>query len=242
MHNLENKNTADNEKKESRTFIQTISCREIGEDLNFCEFSEEKLEKHLAKFWFAARTKNGQIYNIGSLETIRYSLNRVLKRYGHKFDITKRECTAFTASIKAYEDTTTELKQEGKGFTKSHAAVSPEELYDIYHSRHLDPDAGPRALQNKVQWDMRFYFARRGSKNMYNMTKTTFTIKMDEKTGMQYVVKVEDETTKNHKQNEHDIVTGYMPAINDDKYCPVKSFINYTQAHPPDSEKLCISH
>ncbi|CAB4018928.1 Hypothetical predicted protein [Paramuricea clavata] len=43
---------------------------------------------------------------------------------------------------------------------------------------------------------------------------------MDEKTGMQFVVKVEDEATKNHKQNEHDIVTGYMPAINDDKYCP----------------------
>ena len=26
---------------------------------------------------------------------------------------------------------------------------------------------------------------------------------------MQYVVKVEDEATKNHKQNEHDIVTCY---------------------------------
>ncbi|CAB4026991.1 threonine dehydratase biosynthetic, chloroplastic [Paramuricea clavata] len=168
---------------------------------------------------------HGQKYKIGSLETTRYSLNRVLKRYGHKFDITKRECTAFTASIKAYDDATTEMKQEGKGFTKNHAAVSLEDLYDIYHSRHLDPDAGPRALQNKVQWDIRFYFARRGSENMYNMTKTTFTIKMDEKTGMQYVVKVEDEATKNHKQNEHDIVTGYMPAINDDKYCPVKSFI-----------------
>ena len=57
------------------------------------------------------------------------------------------------------------------------------DLYDIYHSRHLDPDAGPRALQNMVQWDIRFYFARRGSENMYNMTKRTFTIKMDEKTG-----------------------------------------------------------
>lgn len=111
-------------------------------------------------------------------------------------------------------------------------------MYDIYHSRHLDPDTTPRALQNKVQWDIRFYFARRGSENMYNMTKTTFTIKMDEKTGMQYVVKVEDEATKNHKQNERNIVTGYMPAINDAKYCPVRSFIKYTQALHPDSEKL----
>jgi hypothetical protein len=124
QHNLENKNTTDNEKKAERLFKQYLA--EIGEDLNFCEFNEEKLDKHLAKFWFPARTKNGQKYKIGSLETIRYSLNRVLKRYGHKFDITKRECTAFTASIKAYEDAMTELKQEGKGFTKSRAAVSPE--------------------------------------------------------------------------------------------------------------------
>jgi hypothetical protein len=38
------------------------------------------------------------------------------------------------------------------------------------------------------------------------MTKTEFSIKMDEKTGMQYVEKAEDEATKYHKQNEHDIV------------------------------------
>lgn len=125
QHNLQNKNTIDNERKAERLFKEYL--KEIGEeDLNFCEFSEEKLDKHLAKFWFAARTQNGQKYKIGSLETIRYSLNRVLKRYGHKFDITKRECTAFAASIKAYEDASTELKQEGKGFTKNYAAVSPE--------------------------------------------------------------------------------------------------------------------
>jgi hypothetical protein len=29
---------------------------------------------------------------------------------------------------------------------------------------------------------------------------------MDEKTGMQCVVKAEDEATKNHKQNEHEMV------------------------------------
>ena len=54
---------------------------------------------------------------------------------------------------------------------------------------------------------------------------------------MQYVVKCEDEATKNHKKNEHDIVSGYMPSI-DNKYCPVKSFIKYTQSLHPESNKL----
>lgn len=109
LKNLQNKNSIENEKKAESQFKEYL--KETGEDdINFFEFSEEKLDKHLAKFWFAARTKDRQKYKSGSLETIRYSLNRALKRYGHKFDITKRECTAFTCSIKAYEDATTEPK------------------------------------------------------------------------------------------------------------------------------------
>jgi hypothetical protein len=97
---------------------------EIGEEDNFYEFNEEKLDKHLAKFWFAARTKDGHKYKVGSLQTIRYCPNRALKSLGYKFDITKRECTAFTSSIEPYEDATNELKQEGKGFTKNHEAIN----------------------------------------------------------------------------------------------------------------------
>jgi hypothetical protein len=119
---LKNNNTTKNEKKAEGIFKEYFI--QIGEEDNFYEFSEEKLDKHLAKFWFAARTKDGHKYKVGSLQTIRYSLNRALKSFGHKFDITKRECTAFTSSIKAYEDATKELKQEGKGFTKNHEAIN----------------------------------------------------------------------------------------------------------------------
>jgi hypothetical protein len=54
-------------------------------------------------------------------------------------------------------------------------------------------------------------------------------VKLDEKTAMKYVLGAEDEATKNHKANENDIVTGYMPSMVDNKYCPVRSFIIYTQ-------------
>ncbi len=122
QESLQNNNTTKNEIKAEGIFKEYLI--QIGEEDNFYEFSEEKLDKHLAKFWFAARTKDGHKYKVGSLQTIHYGLNRALKRFGHKFDITKRECTAFTSSIKAYEDATTELKQEGKGFTKNHEAIN----------------------------------------------------------------------------------------------------------------------
>ena len=43
---------------------------------------------------------------------------------------------------------------------------------------------------------------------------------------------------KNHKKNENGIVSGYIPSI-DNKYCPFKSFIKYTQSLHHKSDKLC---
>ena len=70
------------------------------------------------------------------------------------------------------------------------------------------------------------------------MTKTTFAVKLDEKTAMKYVIRAEDEATKNHKANENDIITGYMPSMVDKKYCTVGSSIMYTEALDPTSAKL----
>ncbi len=66
----------------------------------------------------------------------------------------------------------------------------------IYNSPYLDPACGPRELQNKVQWDIRFYFARRGKENFYEMKKNTFEVVTDKTTGLKYVRKAIDEKTR----------------------------------------------
>lgn len=116
---LQNSNTIANEKKAVRAFKAYLE--EIGEEnTDFFTYTEEELDRHLSKFYFSARKENdGDMYKISSLESLRYGLNRALKKYGHKFDITKRECSAFTKSIKAFEDAKLELKQCGKGVTKN---------------------------------------------------------------------------------------------------------------------------
>ena len=45
------------------------------------------------------------------------------------------------------------------------------------------------------------------------MKNTTFTVKEDDKTDVQYVVKCGDKNTKNHKKNENGIVSGYIPLL-----------------------------
>ena len=72
----------------------------------------------------------------------------------------------------------------------------------MYFSPLLDPELNVRSLQNKVQWDIRYYFARRGGEGIQFMTKKTFALKRDPDTRFSYIAKVVDKETKNHKETE----------------------------------------
>ena len=44
------------------------------------------------------------------------------------------------------------------------------DLKKIYSSKVLDPNLGPQQLQDKVQFDIRFYFVRRANENIDKFT------------------------------------------------------------------------
>lgn len=46
---------------------------------------------------------------------------------------------------------------------------------------------------------------------MHTMTKSTFTIKTDNKTGLKYVSQAKDQLPKNHSEQDKDHVSGVMP-------------------------------
>ena len=48
------------------------------------------------------------------------------------------------------------------------------------------PDISPATLQTKVQFDLRYYFCKRGEENFYSMTKDTFELKFDTETKIAY--------------------------------------------------------
>ena len=102
----------------------------------------------------------------------------------------------------------------------------------------MDPDKGVRSLARKVQFDIRFFFARRGAENMHKMTKDLFKLVTDVKSGLRYIVKVMDEETKYHKSIDDEITTAQMPEIAGHKLCPVSSFLKYLNALSPKSDKL----
>ena len=108
------------------------------------------------------------------------------------------------------------------------------DLVKLYNSNVMDPDLGPRELQRKVMFDIRYYFCRCGGENIYDMNVRTFELQYDT-TGISYVKKVIDEMTKNHREKDNELITGFMPQMrNPDgtvaKLCPVRSFENYINA------------
>ena len=106
------------------------------------------------------------------------------------------------------------------------------DLIQIYNSALMDPDKGPVELQRKVMFDVRFFMCRRGGENIVDMTKSTFNLMYDKELNMAYVKKVEDEMTKNRRENDNELITGFMPQIlnadgSPSRLCPVRSFENY---------------
>lgn len=112
------------------------------------------------------------------------------------------------------------------------------DLKKLYNHPDFDPDYCPASLQNKVQFDVHFYFARCGDENMHMMTKDTFAVFQDSRSGLRYVKKVRDEMQKNHQECDGEIITGFMPEIQGDPKCPVQSFEMYLHLLNPRCESL----
>lgn len=103
-----------------------------------------------------------------------------------------------------------ELKQAGKGNVQHYPIIQESDREKLYKSVYFSTHT-PTGLFNKVQYDIRLYFCRRGAENMHTMTKSTFALKTDPDTGMRYIEKILDELTKNHRGNDKETTSGVMP-------------------------------
>ena len=107
----------------------------------------------------------------------------------------------------------------------------------MYTSPYLSPELNSKSLQRKVQFDIHFYYACRGSENMEKMKKSMFIFGFNDKNEMWYIYKHQDELTKNH-QNINKKVSGFMPENKDDTFCPVKLFRKYLEHLNPENNYL----
>ncbi|KAK7105841.1 hypothetical protein V1264_017169 [Littorina saxatilis] len=211
--------------------------KEKGKGEDFEAMSKNELNSTLGSFYMEARSESGDLYKRKTLEGIRYGLNRHLKSPPHNNDFDIVRDSDFSVANEMFKAAVKELKQQGKGNITHYEPMAEADRQKLYHSMYMNT-ATPTGLANKVQFDVRYYFSRRGAENMHSMTKTTFRIKTDATTNREYVCKNSDELTKNH-QHDTAFVTGFMPATLTDS-CPVESFRQYISHLNPDCDRLWV--
>ena len=95
------------------------------------------------------------------------------------------------------------------------------DLTKLYKHKFMSPAFSPAMLQTKVQFNVCYYFCRRGGENIYSMTKDTFELKFDLKMKIAYVKKKRNELTKNRQEYDSEVITGFMPQMKDAMYLKV---------------------
>ena len=102
----------------------------------------------------------------------------------------------------------------------------------MYQSATLSPTKSAQTLQDKVQFDIRFFFVRRANENIEKFRKDTFDVDIDPSTNLKFLRKDKDEQTKNH-QDDTEFVSICMPELPGSPFCPVASFMTYmSHLHP----------
>ena len=117
------------------------------------KYDTKSLNKLLSHFYSDARKTSGEKYKVNSLENMRFSLNRFFQQ-SRIIDIIKE----FREANLSFRAAITVLKREGKGDVCHHPVIAESHLKEVYNSKYLSIDT-PERLQNKVQFDIRFYFA-----------------------------------------------------------------------------------
>ena len=103
----ENPNTRKSDEKCEKIYLKYLKQTNES-DANYWEWTPDKLNNSLSKFWFAARNVEGDYYRVSSLKHIRYALNRCLQRHGHGFDIITSD--SYKPSQKSFKDACINLK------------------------------------------------------------------------------------------------------------------------------------
>ena len=161
----------------------------MGIPYNENSLSKQQLDEILVRFYGAVRTEKGEYYKLTSFRGIKHGLQRYFSEL-FVWDICND--VEFTNANKSWINVAKLLKKCGKGVVEHYKEIEPEDLQKNYESIDINTPVG---LQEKVWFDILFYFSRRGSENQRAMTTSTFKINTDV-TGAKTYIRILTKMTK----------------------------------------------
>ena len=140
------------------------------------------------------RKKDGSEYTKNSLCSLRFGLNRYFKSVLNNDIIKDKEFEEAKSVLEAH---CVYLKKRGLAKTEHKPPIADEDIKKLYESGVFYTDS-PATLQNKVFFQIMFFFCRRGRQNLRELKRDDFAIKTNPQ-GQRCVVKKSDELKKNHR-------------------------------------------
>ncbi|XP_071491241.1 uncharacterized protein KIAA1958 homolog [Diadema antillarum] len=202
----------------------------IGMDLaTVVALPNSDLDDIIGKFYCSARQQNGELYCKKTMQAIRFGLQRFFINEG-KSDIILH--ADFAGSSRIFKSFSATLKQKGKGYVKHKMAIAEEDMSIIQDSLDV---SDPLGLQNKVFLDFMLYFCNRGRENLREMTRDSFEVNVESRTGKRYIT-FNDTLTKNNREDDLEKSQGGVMIETNDARCPVASFLSYVEKLNPECE------
>ena len=193
----------------------------------------DTLDKILRMFYAEVRRKDGQLYSLNSFRGIRAGIQRKIKETLPEVDIIADK--SFNQSNEVFKAQCVRLKQEGLGKVEHKHPILPEDLKKLYESPILNSES-PKSLQRKVFFDLMLYTCRRGQENLRLLTKSSYQVHTGSD-GRRFVMKADDEMTKNHRVGDENEEGGVMLETGGER-CPVSTFLLYVSKLNPDLPAL----
>jgi integrase len=210
--------------------------KSTGADPSFEYLEKTDLADVLRKFYYAARSKDGQRYSKSAYKNIRAGLQRHLTSPPYKREMNLMQDKDFQAANQVYNGYMVALREEGKDISTNKEALLPGDIEKLYSKVFAD---NPQGLQWRMFYEIGIHFGRRGREGLRELRKDSFVVRTDDE-GLEYIQMAynEKEKTKrggNIREKEKQAVMYAQPG---DPNCPVRHFKDLLSKLNPNCEAL----
>ena len=175
-----------------------------------------------------ARKEDGSLYKKTSLCSLRFGIQRKLKKI--RTDINIIDDQEFKQSNELFQAQCVQLKKAGLAKVNHKHEITKNDFNLLYSSGTFST-AKPSSLQKKVFFEVMLNLCRRGRENLRSLNVDSFEIKTFAD-GKRYIMLIKDELTKNNRVDD-EYNDGGMILETGEKYCPVASFLKYVSKLNP---------
>ncbi|XP_056594776.1 zinc finger MYM-type protein 4-like isoform X1 [Triplophysa dalaica] len=239
----------ENSRNESSTVKQTVwavNCfkawiREKQINIDFKTIEKPDLAQVLREFYGSIRTSKGELYGISSYVVLRAALNRFFNDPPLHRGWNLMQDPEFRPANNVFKGIVKHIRRSGQDVKIHYPTISPEDLDILKHSSALDP-GNPRALLNKVWFDIQLHFGLRGKEGNRHLRPDSLKLKRDQN-GLKYFTMVLQEVfreSKNPIKRDKDKKGVAMYEEPGNPLCPVASLEKYLSKIPQDAKALYL--